>query len=149
MEFQSALAGTMAALQLVKGAVAARDDAKVQAALIQVQDKLLDMSIASLGLTERVRSVQTALEEAKRENAELKAKLDERAMYALHEIEPGKFCYRSKPVGESPEPTHHLCQICFDKGIKSILQLESGHEWMSPNMHCLADPKHTLELTRK
>jgi hypothetical protein len=142
MELQTAIAAAGAALQVIKGAIAARDDAKAQAALFEVQDRLLAISTTSLDLSDRNAALQALLHEAEREKRELKGRLEERGSYVLHEIRPGAFCYASKPAHEGLEPAHYLCQLCYDKGIKSVLRftLKKSH------LDCVETSSHSILL---
>lgn len=145
MDIQTAIAAAGAGLQLIKGSIAARDDAKVQAALFDVQERLLAISTASLALVGDAARFQALLHEAQREKRELEAKLEERAAYTLHEIRPGAFCYAAKPEADGLQPHHYLCQLCYDKGIKSVLRARIDQSALV----CIESSSHNIALVAR
>ena len=134
LEISGALAGARATVEAIKLGIEARDDAKVKAALVDLQAKLVEAMSTALSLVEKNAALQAALSEAQREKADIQRKVEERASYTLHEIAPGTFVYASQPgSGGRQEPQHYLCQACYDKGTKSILrridQTTMGASW--------------------
>jgi hypothetical protein len=126
LELQLAIASCKAAFEVLKLGVDARDDAKIKDATFEIQQKLLDVSTASIDLAGRLSKSETTCRNLERENAELQAKIKEKASYVLYELKPGCFCYKFKPDTSSIEPQHYLCQSCFDKGTKSVLQKKTA-----------------------
>lgn len=125
MDIATAISSTATLLGIAKGALESRDDQKAQQAITQVQSKLLEVTTAALSLsqtnialTEEIRELRRAAEDAERIAAE-------RSGYELAEITDGSFAYRS--VGsESSSPIHFLCQPCYDKTTKSVLRRRTG-----------------------
>ena len=143
MELAAALASARTALELIKLGVAARDEAKVQAALIEANMRLLDLSTAALSLAEKNGALVAQLAAAQSENRQIKAKLDDRAAYALHEVRPGAFVYAAKAAGDGSKPAHYLCQPCYDKGIKTVLRRIEGST-IGNLLECAADRRHDV-----
>lgn len=118
-----AFASAKAALDIVKVAVQARDDAKAQAAIAELSDRLTTVSIALIDAIERQRGLQESLAARDEENAELKRQIQARETYLLHELRPGLFVRRFQQLASRPEqPLHYLCQRCFEEGHHLVLQ---------------------------
>lgn len=146
MDLSTALSGAGAALEMLRTGLAARDDAKVQRALHDMSARLTDALMSGLAAAEKATSLQAALSQAQRDKADLEAQIEDRSRYALHEAKFGVFVYAFKPPAQgSPQaPAHYLCQACYDKGIKSVLQRgESGLL-----LCCAIDRAHNLRVTR-
>lgn len=145
VEITAALTGARAAFELIKAAVAARDDAKLQAALADMGARLTDAILSALASAEKAAALQAALSAAEREKAEAHAKLLDRAQYTLHEIRPGAFVYRSQPVdGGSHPPQHYLCQPCYDGGVKAVLRHVDGGDGFAHKLECPHSASHTV-----
>ncbi|MEN9316503.1 MAG: hypothetical protein RIS35_2896 [Pseudomonadota bacterium] len=145
VELSMALTGARALLDTARAAIEARDNAKVQAALSDLQTKLHDATSAALASAERAMDLQTALVAAQRANADLEAKLADRTLYRLHELRPGAFVYAAQRSGEGVDPPqHYICQNCYDKGVKSVLRLQPGGSYFSDQWVCAEAKEHTI-----
>jgi len=122
MEIVTAMSALGSALGFAKSALEARDEAKINAALADINQKHLDLSMAALQLAEKLGSLQSTNAELQREIAELRSAKSERERYVLHEVTAGAFCYRANPGKSGTEPEHYLCQPCYDQGIKSVMR---------------------------
>ena|GEM_PF-1430539 len=118
----TALGAANATFEMLKTALAAKDDAQIKMATIELTTKLLQVSIASVELTQKLSELQAAKTDLEREIAKLREKFVERESYVLHEISKGLFCYKFRPIADSLHAAHYLCQPCYDKGTKSVLQ---------------------------
>lgn len=132
MEIAAALSGIKGALELASAAVDARDSAKAKTAISDVTSRFMDAQIRLVEMTERLLLLQTQLATANQQLEEAKRRLAEREQYVLHEITRGTFAYRFQPSDaagtQGSVPTHYLCQPCFDKGVKSVLnRIESAY----------------------
>lgn len=112
-----------ATINLLKTAIAARDESKIEAALSELQTKYGDLGAMVIGLVEKSMSLQDSLVVSNNENAQLKLQLAESIKYKLREVATGKFAYFAEAIDEPSEPAHYICQPCKDAGIKSILRL--------------------------
>lgn len=143
-------------LSLVTGAYASLKAAKeIGVALLEARDfaqsatKIVEMNALLLKAQEslfvhnaQLMELQQQNFEASQEVRKLKEALAERGRYTLVEVTKGSFVYRANGVSPqdasgSPaatEPVHYLCQPCFDKGTKSVLQ--SKFVWGSGFLEC-------------
>lgn len=121
IEIYPALSGIKAAIDLARLGLTNRDQTLIEQAITDLSHKYTDLSLKALALAEKLNATDATLRQLQAEQSAMAAKLTERASYRLHEIYPGHFCYRFEPTEEHPGPIHHLCQPCYDKGIKSIL----------------------------
>lgn len=92
---------------------------QAQTQLTQIQSTIIEKNGLIQTLTQRV--------------SELEAKKSEQERYVLTKYSTGGefFAYQLRPAAElaerADEPTHLLCQSCFDAGKKSILQVKNGY----------------------
>lgn len=136
MDLAGAISGVGALLQIAEVAIKARDDAKAKQAIADVQIKLLDLSTAALAMAQTNISLTDEIRLLKEENQQLQMKASEREGYALAEISPGVYAYKSQPVeGREDSVPHYVCQPCYDKGVKSVLRYfnNKGDSWTSPH----------------
>lgn len=125
IEIGAALSSARALLNIATAAIEARDDAKLKAALIDLNSKLMDASLVALNTIGKSAELQAALHVAQREKADLQRQIDERSRYTLAKISEDRevFAYVSQPAQEGDDaPPHYLCQLCYDKGVKAVLQ---------------------------
>lgn len=125
IEIGAALSGIKALYDATRIAIDARDDAKLKLLMVDMQGKILEAMEAALASKSQAMTIQNALHVAQDELKEIKAKAAERQRYTLTKI-PGQgkqYAYASQPEqGGQNEPPHYICQPCYDKGIKSVLQ---------------------------
>lgn len=139
MDISSALTGAKAAYDILATSISARDDAKIQAALTDLQRKHADLTASAMAHIEKAFKLQSDLLKAREEIVSLKAQIDKKESYDLFEISIGKFCYKSN---KDEVPLHYLCQPCWDKGIKSVLHFHSARHGWPAKMTCSTDNKH-------
>lgn len=138
IEISAALSSAKALLDIAKGAVDARDDAKVRGALADLQLKLFDAMSAALAAQEKNAALLEQTAELRRELQELKQKSEERDRYTLTQLCAGAYAYANDPAQDGKsEPAHYLCQACFDKGVKAVLRytpprMGSDGSWVCP-----------------
>lgn len=147
LELSGALTAARSILDVAKIAVDARDDAKLKAALTELQTKLFDATSAALQVAAHASTLQEQLDSVKRELRQIKAQAEERDRYALTEVRPGAYAYMSKAEdGGQSEPAHYLCQPCYDKGIKTVLRHSPQTRAWSASWDCPADKAHQIQL---
>jgi hypothetical protein len=117
------------AKEFTKAAVGIRDFNQVAAALSQVNDQLLKAQDALFTHNTQLLELQEQYRQAMDELRKLKDIVAERGRYQLHELSQGVFVYRfaqeqgaaQEGINAVAQPTHYVCQRCFDKGVKSVL----------------------------
>ena len=100
--------------------------AKLNDELLKAQDALFRHNTELLALQQKQFEITEELRKAKKS-------LAERGRYTLVEVSDRMFAYRVNiaPVSgdvSNPIPAqvlHHLCQPCFDKGIKAVLKMHT------------------------
>jgi len=146
-EISSALAAAGTLLGIAKGALEARDEAKVREALSEIQVKLFEATSAALDIAGKASALQGALSEAQDENRVLKAQAAERETYTLAELRTGAYAYaRSDPQGGQHHEPPYLCQACYDKGLKAVLRLSPETEYQVAVWRCPNVPSHAISM---
>jgi len=132
----TAMTSIQIAREAISAALGVREFNAVATALAGVNDQLLKAQESLFVYSTRMADMQSQLSEAKEELRELKRVKSERDQYALFQVSDGVWVYRSNPGGQAvegatngAETVHYLCQGCFDKGTKFVLQL-SGTHWL-------------------
>ena len=98
-----------------KGLKDINDTAIRNAAVIELQEKILAAREQQSALAERVRELEE-------EVARSKAWDTEKQRYSLVQFAPGAVAYVLKKSEARSEPGHALCANCYERGVKSILQ---------------------------
>jgi hypothetical protein len=98
------------AFDLAKGLKDIDDAARRNAAVIELQERILAAQQAQTTLVETIGDL-------KKQVAGFEAWEAKKKRYDLHQWELGSFSYRLKEGVNPTEPTHHLCATCFDQGL--------------------------------
>ncbi len=130
----SAVGGAKTAVELVKTAIAARDQAKAEEAITDVKrnlstayDSLLAVSQQSLELVQKLATAQEKIQSLEKEKNSLQSEIEERDRYVLADIGRGVIAYVLKEGDQRGDTPHRLCQPCMTKGHKSVLQPYGRH----------------------
>lgn len=115
---------------LAKAAIGVRDFNEMAPVVAGLNDQLLKAQQALFAHNAQLLALQHEQFETAKELAKAKEALAEKGRYSLVELSRGIFVYRVNvaPVGSHvgdpvrAEPLHYVCQPCFDKGIKVVLQ---------------------------
>jgi hypothetical protein len=92
------------------------NDATIRnAAVIELQEKLLTAQSTQSALLDRIGDLE-------KEVVDLKAWDGEKQRYKLTEVSADVLAYTMRPGMENGEPFHMLCANCYEHGRKSILQ---------------------------
>ena len=105
------------AFDIAKGLKDIDDTARRNAAVIELQEKILSAQSSQADLVERVRELQTQVAGFEKWDAEKKR-------YALTDFGGNSFAYSLKPEAANGEPSHRICPTCYEKRSKSILQFK-------------------------
>ncbi len=124
-EIISGLGGLKAAFDLAKGLKDIDDATRRNAAVIELQEKILTAQQAQSSLVERVHELENKV-------AGFEAWDAEKKRYKLKDFGGGTFAYELQPEEARGEPTHRVCAACYQKRHLSILQFgfrgQSGDE---------------------
>ena len=102
-------------LDTAKGLKDMNDTAVRNAAAIDLQEKILTVQAEQVALVERIGQLEKEVTRFETWEAE-------KERYKLTELPPGVFVYALQENAEGGEPMHYLCETCFNKGHKSVLQ---------------------------
>lgn len=120
-----------AALGIAKGLKDIDDQVKLNAAIIELQGKILEGQEATTEARNRLRELEAKLDE--REAWDAKA-----ARYALKDYGEGTFAYELKPNQANGEPIHRACPNCFENKRRSILQFQFRSDNGQDHYKCTA-----------
>jgi hypothetical protein len=87
-------------------------------AVIELQKEILSAQAAQFSLVEQVGDLE-------KEVTRLKTWDADKQRYKLAELRPGVFARSLKEGMENGEPSHQLCDACYEAGFKSILKQET------------------------
>lgn len=110
------------AFDIAKGLKDIDDATRRNAAIIELQEKILSAQSAQSELVETVG-------ELKKRVTELETWETDKQRYELQEIWPGLFCYAVKDSMRGSEPPHRICANCYSSGKKSFLQKPISGEY--------------------
>lgn len=130
-EIFAGIGALKSAFDMAKGIKEIDDAAKRNAAIIDLQQTILDAQQAQSSLIDEVRTLR-------QENDGLKAWQSEKARYELLDLYRGLFAYVPKEGQENGEPPHALCSNCFQRGTKSILQTNGASNVHERSWDCPA-----------
>lgn len=88
---------------------------KLQAQILSAQQGASAAQARELEMTEEIRSLKARV-------AQLETWKTEKERYRLDRLPPGVFIYSLKEEKAGGEPPHSICQTCYQRGKKSILQ---------------------------
>jgi hypothetical protein len=114
-EFFAGVSAIKSAFGLAKGLKDIDDATRRNAAVIELQEKILIAQSAQSELIEQIRALET-------EMTQLKAWGSEKERYELKAVGSGAFAYMLKPEARGTEPPHWLCPNCYAQSKKSFFQ---------------------------
>ncbi|HXL68809.1 MAG TPA: hypothetical protein VN930_08625 [Xanthobacteraceae bacterium] len=118
-EVFAGLSALKTAFDLAKGLKDIDDAARRNAAVIELQEKILVAREAQSALLDRVGELEKEVASFETWNAE-------KQRYQLKQLARGgaALAYALKPDAQPSEPFHCICASCYQRRIKSILQFE-------------------------
>ena len=147
-ELHSAMAAIVTVMQFAKGAIDARDWAKLSEVSAKFNDQIIKAQQAVIDAQGTQSDLVTQLAQAHKKVRELEATLADQARHHLEELAPGKFALRvelagqvkeDRLLGSNSQPKHYACQRCFAITGKSvILQHYPPGDWYSAKYVCPA-----------
>jgi Zn finger protein HypA/HybF involved in hydrogenase expression len=120
------LSGALGALQsasnIIKTLAGLRSESERSAKLIELQSQIVAAQISAIqantaqsNLIDRVRQLEAQI-------AKMETWSAEKQRYELKAVSTRAFAYALKAEASGSEPFHYICQNCYEKGKKSILQ---------------------------
>ena len=126
-----AIAKAVTALAGSSDAAARREQlTDLQQALIQLSTNAFAVQVQNASLLTRVSELEGELTRSKDWAAE-------KAQYALLEVSAGIFARVQQSSVQPLQQAHKLCSTCFERGVKSFLQIQTG-ELRRRNLLCPA-----------
>lgn len=113
-----------AAGELAQGLIEIRDTVKFGDAIIKLQAQIMAAYQGASAAQARELAMSEEIRALKARVAELEAWEAEKQRYKLEELPPGVFVYALKPETAAGEPIHRICQTCYQRDKKSILQAD-------------------------
>lgn len=110
-------------LEAVKAARGLAHGADINAAIIDIQQKLIDHQTAYLELVEKHQAVTMERDALKKELLDLKQSKANFNRYELKILAPGFSAYVLKESAANGDQPHWLCPKCHAKGMIGIIQL--------------------------
>lgn len=130
-ELIAGLGAIKTAFDLAKGLKDIDDATRRNAAVIELQEKILSAQMAQATLIERVGDLE-------KEVTRFETWDTEKKKYELKELYSGFFCYILKEAEEAGEAAHAICANCYQRGSKSILQSNGEPQMFRHAWHCPA-----------
>ena len=106
------------AFDIAKGLKDIDDATRRNAAVIELQEKILTAQSEQASLIDTVGQLKSRV-------AELEAWNADKQRYVLSDFGSGLLAYSLKDSMSNGEPPHHLCAQCYSDNVKSILQTET------------------------
>jgi len=143
VEIIGAVQAARTAFGLVKTAIEARDDSKVKAALVDMGERLMDVTMAGTEAASKLSSATMELHELRQKLRDAEARQQERERYVLTEVAKGAYALRFQTREDDVTPAHYACQVCMDSGHRSVMQ--AGELFgVSPVLLCPRSKEHTV-----
>jgi hypothetical protein len=114
-EVFAGLSAIKTAFDIAKGLKDIDTAASRNAAVIELQEKILAAREAQTALLDRIGELE-------KEMARFETWEAEKKRYKLTDFGAGTFAYSLKPEEANGEPPHRICAACYQKNRKSILQ---------------------------
>ena len=120
VEVVTGLSAIKSAFDIAKGLKDIDDATRRNAAVIELQEKLLTAQSTQSNLAERIRELEEKVVSLETWNTE-------KQRYQLNTLPTGSFAYALKPEAQGSEPPHYICAACYQRGKVSILQKKPGN----------------------
>jgi hypothetical protein len=127
-EVAAGLASLKSAFDLARGLKDMNDAALRNAAVIDLQEKILTAQQAQAALVDRIGDLENQV-------AGFEAWDRQKQRYQLEKLPPSVFVYSLKPSMAEGEPPHYICAKCYERRKRSILH-GSGKEQGIETFHC-------------
>lgn len=103
----------------------------INAAILDIQQKLIEHQAAYFALAEKHQAVTMERDALKKELLELKQSKANLSRYELKALAPGFSAYVLKESAAHGDPPHWLCPTCYAKGMVGMIQLSPNDAFES------------------
>ena len=152
--YEMAVASATATYEVLKVAVAARDQAKIDAALSTLQKELMDALNTGVSTAKALHALELETQQLRTEKLELErqkqaaeAEMERRASYDLVQPAPGRWAYvREGTAAGAPDKTAYFCPACHAEKREVPMQYREAAPSIPNRLTCPNDKGHTLYL---
>lgn len=116
-----AIGALKSAYDVAKALKNINDRVALNAAIIDLQEKILDAQDAAFAARENETALVKRIDDLEQAVARTKAWDGQKEQYSLVNVGSSCFAYLKKPEMRGGETAHYLCTTCFDAGKKAIL----------------------------
>lgn len=124
---QGAIGSIKAAKDIAKAAIGLRDAALLQSKVIELNEAILSAQSSAVDAMAEQSEMLQRVRELEQKIARLETWEAEKQRYKLEALPPGTHVYTLKSEMADGEPPHHICQTCYQRGKKSILNQGETH----------------------
>jgi Zn finger protein HypA/HybF involved in hydrogenase expression len=147
-DIRGALGALQSASNIIKTLAGLRSEGERSTKLIELQSQIvaaqasaIQANLAQSNLIDRVHQLEAQI-------AQMEAWSAEKQRYELKAISTGAFAYALKTDASGTEPAHYICQPCYEKGKKRILQFNPSAMVDVGIPHTLKCPECKAEIVR-
>ncbi len=130
-EIYGGITAAKAAFDIAKGLKDIHDATLRNAAVIDLQEKILATQQEQMALIDRIRELE-------KEVASFETWETEKQKYELKDLGYGSFVLMLKPEARGTEPAHWVCTNCYSKGQISVIVWGAAKPGARPTNHCPA-----------
>jgi hypothetical protein len=117
----SAASALKTAIDIGRTALGLRDTASIRTKVTEMQGEISSALASAIAAQQDQIAILKHVGELEKEIADLKTWEAEKRRYSLRELPPGVFVRALKPEMAGGEPPHFICETCFQRGKKRIL----------------------------
>lgn len=110
-----------AASDLAQGLMKLRDLTQLGGVVVKLNAEILAAQRGALTAQQNEATMAEEIRELKAQIVSFETWDTEKKRYQLQELPPGVFVYTLKPEMAAGEPSHRICETCYQRGKKSIL----------------------------
>lgn len=142
-EIFAGLGALKTAFDLAKGLKDIDDATRRNAAVIELQEKILTAQSSQAELVDRIRALEEKVTGFETWNRE-------KRRYERKNVGWGAFAYMLKKEERGGEPPHWICTQCYEHGhavtLQLVFEVNRGQVWRCPSCKNTIDPgKHVIE----
>jgi hypothetical protein len=123
-DISGALGALQSASNIIKTLAGLRSESERSAKLIELQSQIMAAQTSAIQANTSQTALVDRVRQLEAEIARLETWSTEKQRYELKAVSAGSFAYALKANEQGSEPSHYICQTCYEKGKKCILQLK-------------------------